>query len=413
MSIIDYNALPHQNDFDDDDESKILLLSSGFGGGKTYALIMKMLRLSYLNKDIPGGLLCPSMPEYKKDVLPLMEEILDDNRVKYFYHKTDKYFVFPWTKGKLYIFTAERKIRGPNLGYFGINEVGLIHYDRFKEALGRVRIKEAKHPQIVCVGTPEGKGVWTYEHFIENPRKGTRVIYGDTRKNPHLSDTYIQMLEDNYDPIMLKAYLEGQFVNMNGHQFYYAFSREKNCDKKITQIKNAPVYVGMDFNVEPMAASLWNVIGKHHQQFGEIFLANNADTQQMCDALKARGCYPENTIIFPDPSGDSRSTKTYSDIQILRNNGFFDIRFKSRAPGFRQRQLCINNLMAKGLVKVNPDTCPMSVKDWEAVEQNVVDFSKVKTNPKLTHFSDGSDYLLDYLNPLSGTKPSVVTERIR
>ncbi len=409
-----FKHLPHQKEFYRDDTTKILLLSGGFGSGKTRALVHKVLKLSYQNRNLSGGLLAPSLPEFKKDVLPTFEEVLDENRIRYHYHKSDKYFTFPWSpKAKLYVFTAERQIRGPNLAYFGINESGLIDAVRFKEAIGRVRLKDAPNPQIVMCQTPEGIGHWTYEHFIESPRKNSRVIYANTRDNIHLDPTYIQMLEENYDDKMLEAYLEGKFVNMNGHQFYYAFTRNKNCDKNIKQIPNAPIYIGMDFNVQPMAASLWNVVGKSHHQFGEIYLADDADTQKMCDALIERGCYPENTIIFPDPTGDARTTKRYSDIQILRNNGYFDIRFKSKAPGFRQRQLCINNLMSKGLVKVNPDTCPMSVKDWEAVEQNVVDFSKVKTNPKLTHFSDGSDYLLDYLNPLSGTKPSVTTERIR
>lgn len=413
MAKIRYKKLPHQAIFHDDDESKILNLSGGFGSGKSYSLVMKILKLSRLNQNIPGGLLCPDYAEYRRDILPIFENIQDENRINFRYNQNEKWWIFPWTRSKLYIFTADKKIRGPNLGYGGINEVGLIEYVRFKEFLGRIRVKGATCPQIACVGTPEGVGAWTYEHFIETPRPNTRVIYADTRDNIHLDEGYIQLLKDNYDEKMLEAYLMGKYVNMNGRQFYYAFDRKLNTDTTIQQIEDQKIHVAIDFNVDNMSASLWNIHEGRNLAFGEIYIPENADTQRLCEALMARGVYPENSVLYPDPAGNARSTKGYSDVQILRNNGYFDIRFKSKTPHFRQRQLCVANLMSKGKVVANPTTCPRLIKDWEAVEQNIVDFSKVKTNPKLTHFSDGADYFLDYNNPLSGKKPSVTTERIR
>jgi len=75
------------------------------------------------------------------------------------------------------------------------------------------------------------------------------------------------------------------------------------------------------------------------------------------------------------------------------------------APDFRKRQLNVNNLLDKGLVKVNPKTCPGIKRDFEGVEQDVATLGKIKKNPKLTHFSDGADYMLDILFPMSGHKP--------
>ena len=48
-----------------------------------------------------------------------------------------------------------------------------------------------------------------------------------------------------------------------------------------------------------------------------------------------------------------------------------------------------------------------------AVEQDAVDFSKIKKNPKLTHASDGVDYMTDILIPFKGRKKSSSTQRIR
>lgn len=144
MPIIRAKLNKHQHEFMGDTTSKFLNLNSGYGGGKSFVLCMKGFQLSRLNRHIAGGLVIPSLPEYKRDMLPLFEEILETNRIKYRYHKTDKWFRFPWSKGKLWVATAERKIRGPNWGYALFNEIGLIDHDRYKEGVGRVRVAGAK-----------------------------------------------------------------------------------------------------------------------------------------------------------------------------------------------------------------------------------------------------------------------------
>lgn len=103
----------HQREGIEDTTSKFLHLSTGFGGGKSYWCVLKNFQLSRMNRNIPGGCVVPSIADYKKDLLPLFEEILETNKVRYRYHKTDKWFRFPWSKGKLYIATAEKKSVDP------------------------------------------------------------------------------------------------------------------------------------------------------------------------------------------------------------------------------------------------------------------------------------------------------------
>lgn len=417
---------PHQHEFMDDTTSKFLHLSTGFGGGKSYVLCMKAFQLSRLNRNIAGGLVVPSLPEYKRDMLPLFEEILDTNRIRYRYHKTDKWFRFPWSKGKLWVATAERKIRGPNWGYCLMNESTLIEHLRYREAVGRVRVKKASHPQVASVGTPEGTSHWKYEIFVEAPMPRSRIIYGDTRNNAaNLGDDYIASLEASYDPVMLDAYLRGLFVNMHGNRFYYAYDPKQNDNKSLTWDEYQEVHVSLDYNVCPMVATLWHINtltnsagipllwpdGQAMRKacaFDQIVIEDGADIHHMSKAFYEYGLTPDMTTIYPDPAGNSRVSAVAgakSTNMVLKELGWTRIRMRSAAPRFRTRQLAVCNLLAKKLIEINPITCKALKKDLEAVEQDKATFEKIKDNPKLTHASDGMDYFIDIQFPLSGQKP--------
>lgn len=409
-----YHKNNHQKEFHEDLTSKFLHLSGGFGSGKTYALCMKAIQLSFINRDIPGGLVAPDFADLEKDVLPTMEDILNRHKIKFDY-RAGRYFRFPWTKSKLYLASAKKRIRGPNWGYALINEVTLIPYIRYKEIIGRVRLKKARLPQIASSGTPEGFGSDYHENLIEKPFSPyVRVIFGDTRDNAHnLSEDYIQSLESSFDKIMLDAYLKGLFVNMVGNRFYYAYDT-KNEDKNISPFEDGEtVHAAMDFNVEHMTTTIWRFDGHALRGIDEIVILNNADTRMMCEAMKNRGYLPDNTIIHPDPSGKNRRTSGASDVEIIKQEGFYNIKVKSKAPEFRPRQLAANNLLAKNIVKINPDTMPTMRRDFLAVVQDPGTNEKIKDNAKLTHASDGFDYMIDDLFPFSGKRSGVTVQRYR
>lgn len=411
---IKYNKNKHQKAFHNDNTSKRLHMSTGFGGGKTYALIMKMIQLSIKNKHVHGGLMCPSLVEFKKDVLPLSQEIFEDNNIPFNYNGADHTFSFPWSKGKIFVVSGEKKIRGPNWGFAGINELTLCPLVRYKEVIGRVRVKKAQQPQVVSVGTPEGMANEYYEYMIENPGDKFTIVYGDTRDNQmNLNEDYVQNLLDSYDEIMLDAYLRGMWVNMSGSRFYYSYNPEVCDDKTIKRIPDTHTHVSLDFNVEYMTAVCWRFDGKYLRAFDEVVIENNASTEEMCQALLRRGYHPAETTVYPDTAGKARKTDGRPDHVVLKQNGFTDIKFKAAAPRYRQRQLHGNNLLSKGIIKINPDKCPYLKRDFMSVEQDKIKFGKIKSNPKMTHASDGFDYMVDILMPFKPRAKRSGMQRIR
>ena len=196
---IEYNPLPYQDKFHRSKKSKVYL-SAGYGAGKTYSLMMHLFILMMRNPGLPGGILCPSIKMFKRDILPTIEEICLDNRIPYRLHKTDLTFFFPLTQSRIYIFHAEdhgRSIKGPNLAFGLINEVTLCSKGSFNVFLSRIRMKKAKFKQLAMSGTPESFN-WVYEYFIEEPRDDTDVIFGNVRQNTYISDDYVQTLIDSY-----------------------------------------------------------------------------------------------------------------------------------------------------------------------------------------------------------------------
>ncbi len=405
---IKYNKNIHQEKFHADTDSRILHLSAGYAAGKSFALVMKMIQLSVINKNMDGGLVAPTYGELTKDVIPILETVSAENNFEYKFNKQEKWIRFPWTAGRVWLATGERKIRGPNWAFACINEATLLDASTFKDVIGRIRLKDSKAPQLAMSGTPEGTEHWLYKELIEKQNPYANVIYGDTRNNAHnLDPFYIQTLLESYDEVMIDAYLKGLWVNMKGNRFYYSYDPDKNHAPN-TFNPDHEILIAMDFNVNPMTCTLWH---KHEgviYGFDEITL-QGADTKKLCDAIKARGYDPAKCIVYPDPSGNSRKTSGRSDVQILKENGFLDVRFKPVAPRMRQRQLNVNNLLSKQQIIFNPITMPKLKQDLAAVSQDMISLGKDKKNPELTHWSDGLDYLCDIEFPFSGKKPTIKT----
>lgn len=394
---------PHQREFLFA-KNFLLHLSTGFGGGKTYVLCLKALQLSAVNSPYDGGLVVPTFTDFMRDVHPEMEKILQKNNIKYKYHKTEHWYQFPWSKGKLYVVSAEKELRGPNWAFACINEVTLIPLVRYKEVLGRVRIKNAKQIQIASVGTPEGFVSEYYEYFIEKPPKNLNVLYGNTQDNSdNLNEHYLDLLTDAYDQKMQEAYIKGLWINMASNLFYYSYNPVKNDRLDLEPDFTDSFHCSLDYNVDPMCATLWHYDGNKLYGVDQVELkgGDGYDTRKMAVALGARGYKPSNTIIYPDPAGNARSTKGKPDNIVLKELGF-TVRVKAAAPRFRTRQLNVNNLLDKGKILFNPKRCPGIKKDFQGVEQDIITLEKSKKSPNLTHFSDGLDYLCDILFPFSG-----------
>lgn len=433
---ISYERLPYQIKFDESTKFYDCLFA-GYGAGKTYALVMKLLRLAAINRGHAGGILVPTIKMFKRDVLPTFREVLGPAGIQFKYHSSDACVRIPALAAEMYVFHSEDdgdSIRGPNLAYGGVNEVTLCSENAFKAFIARVRIADATLQQVAMSGTPEGFN-WAYDMFVGTSREDADVFFGDMRLNKHIASSYAELLLSSYDSIMAQLYVEGKFVNKTAGSALYKFSRQRHVADDIKFIPGLPVWVSVDFNVAPMAATLYNrmpddpkdlarlrsrvcntPIGAHRLRGFDEICIDGADTWQLCRTIREKARGAQEIVVFPDPAGKARKTSALdniSDIEIMESEGFSDIRYNTRIS-VRDCLNASNAFLQRGNLILDRKACVETIKDFEQciLKPGTNELEK-KKNPRRTHWLDGFKNMIHYEWPIEVGERTWESMRIR
>ncbi len=395
-------------------EDKHPFLVGGVGSGKTTAFCLKAISEAGKNSGKTILLAEPTYPMIRDVLQPTFESVLRQAGFDYEYTATaTKYRVY-WKQGwcDVIMRSCESYLRwaGLNLAAGGIDEADQLRDDRaWKMLLSRLR--DGNTLTAFGSGTPEGFK-FVYKYWGDNPKEGYKLIRGKTTDNEMLPQEFINSLKQNYDENLLKAYLNGEFVNLQQGATYYQFTRENNV-KANTYNPKLPVRCAIDFNVAPMACSLFHITKNDEsgvQVFDEIELHHSGGTEiiteRMAQEIKDR--YPRNKYIaYPDPAGGSRHTSAlHSDHDILRRAGF-EVKVKPKAPRITDSVNAVNKLCEKNLI-IDP-SCKGLITDLEQTVNKQGTREIDKSNKDRTHFSDGLRYAIDFeypiIKPLMGSLP--------
>lgn len=416
-------VLKHQEKFANL-KDKFCAIVGGFGSGKSEADVYRAMRLL---RDREYAVICLIAPTYTllTDVnVPDFEKVFSQYNIRYHFKKSEKKIMIntEGLNGEVWFRSADNpvKIVGFDATDIIIDEYDILKPQQQKELwikmLGRTRAcKDSTH---AISTTPEGFRE-TYEKFgRENP--AGPLIKAKTTDNIFLPKDYIDTLYDQYDELLVKQYINAEFVNINGLQAYYSFDRAKNhkpnSDFKEEQTKHLAVGIGMDFNVNKMAAQcFWHFPNERRIHFfKEIVLKNNADTWKMCEAIKS--IFPNrNIFIYPDATGGSRHTSAaQSDHDILKKAGFrVYVRRTANGhpenPPVRHRLNAMNGALYNTVVTIDCDECVDFVEDLEKCELDQYGDIE-KSDKQRTHSGDAGSYPVAYLYPIK-KREAYTTER--
>jgi hypothetical protein len=101
------------------------------------------------------------------------------------------------------------RLRGPNLGWFYMDEAAMSPQMAWLIMLGRLREEPGR---AWVTTTPRGKD-WIYKLFRGNARPGYDLIRADSRTNPHLPPEFVDELLSTYEHDFARQEIGGEFID--------------------------------------------------------------------------------------------------------------------------------------------------------------------------------------------------------
>ncbi|WP_203008589.1 terminase large subunit domain-containing protein [Pseudomonas paraversuta] len=356
----------------------------GYRSGKTFVGCVRMCINALEHPGIPQGYFAPTYPQIADifyDTMPVVAEAfglfadivpsrkrvyLRDNRGRCLSTIVCKSMEHP------------HRIVGFNIAHALVDEIDCMPIKKadsaWKKIIARMSTVQPGRDEntIDVTTTPEGFN-WVYRKFVrelaEDPEQ--RPLYGivhaSTRQNAkNLPKDYISSLRKSYPANLVDAYIDGLFVNLTSGNVYPNFCRRLNHTSEMIHPGEA-LHIGMDFNINRMAACVFVLRGGQAMMLEEI--TKLFDTPAMVAAIKGR--YSGRSItIYPDASGKNRKSVngSESDHALLRQAGF-NVQVNPSNPFVRDRVLAVNAQFLNGQgerrLLINTDKCPHTTQVLE------------------------------------------------
>lgn len=381
----------------------------GYGSGKTQAMCNQAIIDA---SESPNALISLYEPTYdlvRLSLAPRLQEKLEEHGIRYVYNKSENTI----------------KTKNPQFGNFILrsldNPARIVAYESYRAhvdeldtlpknqarqvwikiiARNRQKPKGLANPlnRVSAYTSPEGF-MFVYDQWVKNKGADYELIQASSRSNPFLPADYIPSLIATYPPELVDAYVEGKFVNLRSGTIYKSFDRVAHNSPEIVK-ENEPLFIGLDFNVGKMAASIfvkrvggtqWHIVS----ELTDVF-----DTPDMARIIKEKYQQQGHRItIYPDASGGSRKSvnASTSDIALLQQAGF-EVRAKASNPAVKDRVNAVNAAFNRGAVFVNTRACPNVAN---CLEQQTWD-SNGEPDKKagVDHQNDATGYVIAYEMPI-------------
>lgn len=210
-------------------------------------------------------------------------------------------------------------LRGIGLDYLVLDEFADIDSEAWFETL-RPTLSD-KQGGALFIGTPKGLN-WAHDLFAasdEFPNEWASFQF-TTIEGGNVKPEEIEAARRTLDERTFRQEYEASFVTFSG-RIFYAFERAQNVKSFVGDLPS-DLHIGIDFNVDPMSATVAVKNGNTLHIIDELKIFGSS-TDELVEEIKTR--YPGKKIIaYPDPAGAQRKTSAggRTDHTILRNANF-------------------------------------------------------------------------------------------
>lgn len=404
--LIRYEALPSQKRFHES-PARFKGFSGPIGSGKSQALCQEAIRLTYRNPGRMGLVGAPTFPMLRDSTQATLFELLERSKIPFEHNKAENVLTMLDT-GSRVVFRAVddyERLRGTNLAWFGVDELTYTPEEAWLRLEGRLRDPAAAQLCGFAVWTPKGYD-WVYRKFLAEPVDGYEVVVAQAFENRHLLNKvpdFYERLKSSYDENLYRQEVLGQYLTLLGGLVYTAFRRTEHVTD-LAVAPGAPLLWALDFNVDPMASVVAQVVGETVHVLDEIVL-RHATTQEACEEFCRR--FPRHSqpvVVYGDASGNQRQTTGSTDYEVIREHfrrhHGAPVTYKVPAsnPPVRERVGLVNSKLrnAAGQAQLLVDRkCKELIKDFEQVsykaDSNLIDKERDR---RRTHVSDALGYML-------------------
>lgn len=358
---------------------------AGIRGGKTHVGAFKTI-LRAINEptreDQCHAVISPTFRGAKIGPEPKLKRLFADKKIfpvspLVQHHKTDRTFYVKNREGhlsRIRVFSGEDPDlwRGDEWLSAWLDEGAYL--DAYAWTVAQGRLSSTRGVATITT-TPDGYN-WVYDESesatVVESRSGYelrrspdgRVLFvrWPSMGNVLIDSRGFEELREKYDPETFAQEVEAQFVGKSG-RVYKAFDRTRHVRDE-TFSRSARVFIGQDFNVDPMASAIVQVPVNHPDWIhvhDEICL-RDADTYKLSRAVgewcQRAGVSRKLVTFVADAAARQRKTAANSsvaksDLEVLRRDGW-DVTTEGSNPRLRDRVNCVNGLFAHNRASLSP-----------------------------------------------------------
>lgn len=431
---IDWSNLvlrPHQTKmwFATQGFNKRLVAVCGRRSGKTVFASAKIRQAAYAKKNQTIFYVGPTYEQARNIVWKNLRQSIPRPHIKEMSQKN--LYIRLANDSEIYLRSGEAvdSSVGTSLNLLVIDEAGLQNEEVPKMLIPSLGTTGGN---LVVVTTPRGRDHWTYDYYqmgiarnldgsqIHNNWTSITVTTGEAGFYPH---QLIEEARNVLDERTFNQEYNASFENSGG-TIYYAFSKnfwpDGNVDPNIEFDPAKHLYIGMDFNVDPLCAVIAQKVNDEVHIFDEIYL-RDSNTTEAAEAISTK--YGNSrTYICPDATGGRRSTSSdgNTDHLILQNKGFLLLTDRS-TNGFP-----INPEIVDRINDVNSAFCSATGKRRVRIHPrcvntiNSINRQEYKPgtrfpdkNSGFDHMNDAIGYLLHQLMPSYSTRKAKYSSIVR
>ena len=295
----------------------------------------------------------------------------------------------------------EDSLRGVGLNYIILDEFADIDPEAWYEVL-RPTLADTEG-SAMFIGTPKGIANWSYDLYQYELEFGEvwKSFQYTTVDGGNVKPEELELARRDLDERTFRQEFLATFETYAG-RIYYAFDRKHNVVDGLFESRDLDViYIGMDFNIDPMSAVIAIRRGETLCVIDEIRMFSS-NTAEIVEEIKSR--YPKSKIcLYPDPAARARKTSAggSTDITILENAGFVVKAPRAHTP-VRDRINAVNSRLCDSTGIRHLFIMPKCKYTIEGLERHT--YKEGTTQPDkdsgYDHMMDALGYMVDYLFPV-------------